>query len=98
MGTRDPAFLKPGLDELEFIISRPTVGVIPYIATDTRNIFDNQVFQQEILNNARLNSELPGRFGSALDYREFKVKEYNLLADIVRSHIDPDRIKGIIFS
>ncbi|MEW5784459.1 MAG: cobyric acid synthase [Bacillota bacterium] len=66
--------------------------------TYLHGIFDNHVFLQALLNNVRRRKGLPGRRGSALSYREFKEKEYERLADIVRSHIDLPRIMNIIRS
>jgi len=63
---------------------------------DIHGIFDDKTFLQSLLNNVRVRKGLPRRSGSALSYREFKEKEYDCLADIVRSHIDLPRIMSII--
>jgi adenosylcobyric acid synthase len=64
--------------------------------TYIHGIFDNREFFRVLLNNVRRRKGLPERRGSVLSYREFKEKEYDRLADIVRSHIDLPRIMSII--
>lgn len=66
--------------------------------TYIHGIFDNPAFLRALLNNVRRRKGLPEQCGCALSYREFKEKEYDRLADIVRSHIDLPRIKKITLS
>ncbi|MBC7960678.1 MAG: cobyric acid synthase, partial [Vallitaleaceae bacterium] len=57
-------------------------------------IFDNNAFRNALLNTLRLKKGLLAQ--NTMDYESFKEKEYDRLADLVRSHVDLEKIKEIV--
>lgn len=59
-------------------------------------IFDNIEFTRSFLNGIRLEKGLDEKLSSVMSFDEFKEQEYEKLADIVRKHLDIDKIYKII--
>ena len=66
------------------------------IGTYIHGIFDNIEFTRTILNNVRKIKGLDSIESEIKSFSEFKEKEYNRLADIVRENVDMDKIYAII--
>lgn len=62
--------------------------------TYLHGIFDNDAFRNALLNTLRSKKGLLAQ--STQDYEGFKEKEYDRLADLVRSHLQLDKIKEIV--
>lgn len=66
------------------------------IGTYLHGIFDNSNFTRKLLNKIREAKGLEVINNAPEDFNEFKYKEYDKLADIVRRNVDIDRIYDII--
>ncbi|ADO84133.1 cobyric acid synthase [Ilyobacter polytropus] len=65
------------------------------IGTYIHGIFDNSDFTRKFLNNIRKNKGLD-EINDAIDFQEFKEREFDKLADIVREHLDMEKIYKIL--
>ena len=63
--------------------------------TYIHGFFDNTEFTKKILNNIQ-KQKGSSIIGEVLDYKEFKDKEYDKLADIVRKSVDMEKIYQIL--
>ncbi len=62
--------------------------------TYLHGLFDNNAFRNALLNTMRVKKGLLAQ--ESLDYNLFKEAEYDRLADLVRSHVDLEKIKAIV--
>lgn len=84
--------MNENIDELEGAINLQGNVVGSYI----HGIFDNISFTRGLLNNIRKTRGLDEIQSEVTSFKEFKEKEYDKLANIVRSNIDMDRIYSIL--
>ena len=80
----DPLLLQPGLDMLQDITQKPVLGVLPYLDAD---------IEDEDSLSARERGESEELFGrrdelDCPDYRAYRHKQYDILADALRRHMD----------
>ncbi|OPJ54669.1 cobyric acid synthase [Alkalithermobacter paradoxus] len=68
------------------------------VGTYIHGIFDNINFTRKLLNNVRKSKGLGEIESSVESFSEFKEKEYNKLANIVKSNVDMNKIYEIIES
>ncbi|MFZ5965599.1 MAG: cobyric acid synthase [Bacillota bacterium] len=66
------------------------------MGTYIHGIFDNIPFTRKILNNIRQEKGLDSIESSLQSFQEFKEKEYDKLAEIVRENIDLEKIYDIV--
>ena len=64
--------------------------------TYIHGIFDNTDFLRALLNNVRKAKGLESVQGEQISFREFKEKEYDRLAQLVRENIDMERVYHIV--
>ncbi len=64
------------------------------MGTYLHGIFDSNEFRSQLLNGLRRKSGLETL--ETGDYNQFKEQEYDRLADLVRSHVDLEKIKAIV--
>lgn len=66
------------------------------LGTYIHGIFDNPAFSRAIINNLRKTKGLPPIEGEGLSFAQYKQKEYDKLADNVRSALDMDKVYKIL--
>lgn len=66
------------------------------IGTYFHGIFDNGAFTRNYLNYIRKEKGHNPLKGPIIQYREYKEEQYNKLADLVRSHVDMEKIYEIV--
>ncbi len=59
-------------------------------------IFDNGTFARAYLNRIRLARGKKEYIGDLVDYRGYRERQYDLLADLARKHLDMDKIYEIV--
>ncbi|MEJ8552977.1 cobyric acid synthase [Tepidibacter sp. Z1-5] len=84
--------MNENIDELEGAINLQGNVAGSYI----HGIFDNISFTRGLLNNIRKTRGLDEIQSEVTSFKEFKEKEYDKLANIVRSNIDIDKIYSIL--
>jgi adenosylcobyric acid synthase len=86
----DLEILAPGLRDLEYILAKPVLGVLPWL--------DIHIEEEDSLTKRQTGSGAPpspeGQTGDA--YIRFKQSQYDLLADRVEACLDMERLERII--
>lgn len=86
----DKSILDPGLEELERLINVPVLGVLPY--------WDVQIDEEDSLVTPHAGNpgSMDGKELSPSQFREFREKEYDRLADIVESNLDMEKLSALL--
>ncbi len=66
------------------------------VGTYLHGIFDEIDFTRELLNNIRINKGLEKTDSTVNSFEEFKQGEYDKLADLLREHLDIEKIYEIL--
>lgn len=88
----DPALLQPGLDLLRDITQKPVLGVLPFLSVDIED--EDSLSARE----RGESEELFGRRGglTSPEYRAYRNKQYDLLAEALRRHMDTGMLYRIL--
>ena len=65
--------------------------------TYLHGVFDEGKFSEELINNIKKKKGITSFNEEDLDYKEYKLKEYDKLAKILEENIDMEKVKNIIF-
>jgi len=86
----DPEILAPGLRDLERMLARPVLGVLPWL--------DVHIEEEDSLSETKDRVPLPLQPGEQTGdaYNSFKQSQYDLLADRVEACLDMEELERII--
>lgn len=66
------------------------------LGTYLHGVFDNSQWRRDLLNQIRQSKGLPPIDKVAIPYQEYKNQQYDQLADLLREHLDMEKIYQII--